>query len=722
MSILDWFRNEPTQLKLADTGNYGKPKIIMPMVSPLDTSLESLLRYSRRSELVYACIEKKAQSATDAEIVVEKQTADGEWEPVPNHPLVNLLNKPNPWDDGESFMRSWISSENFSDTFYAEIVRSGAGVPVGLYPLNPVNVWPQYDGQGRLLHYLYYVNGREIRYEPKDLMIRHRHGLGSIYSGVSSVAIALGSIDADSAATDYVRAFFNNGGTPSGILINKGRKLSDTDAEAMKQKWTQRYGRGGTSRGGVAIIDAESAEWQSVGSKLTELNSEALDDKAETRICMAFGVPPILIGALAGLRHVTQNATAKAALTDFWINTMSPELKGIRKFLTWNLLPMFESLETIKAGTIRVNWDMSQVGALQDDLDDLAKRAVTIYQGGLAQLNEARMMLKLDAIDGEEGDAFYKAPAPTVNVGNGEKPKEVPPKEMPKHFFNGKLSGVLSAEEIAEYNAHCAEQTADILNAATLEKKSNYWRELTPIEQTIDLKSMVADFDNGKARMTAILLSIRDELIKQSVGAMKQLDGSSIHELTLTPPAKSYSKVRKEIDKLFQTGRDQVADELKRQGKSSSTPDELKKKGDWAAFLDRISDLVISRLISEISTRAINFFVSRGLLDRDDDEIISELRAALEDQSTKTFEDIANQATNSAIGEGRDVELSERADDIEVYEYSAILDGGTCEPCNDADGKQSKDPADLPETPNPDCEGGSRCRCFTIGIGKEENA
>lgn len=717
MSILDWFKSEPTQLKLRDdSASFGSSKVGMPKAPPLDVALESLLKYSRKSELVYACIEKKAQSACDAVLVVEKRTRDGDWETQPSHPLINLMNRPNQYDTGESFLKSWIASENFCGNFYCEIVRSGAGVPVGLYPLNPVYLVPQYvmdSHSWRIDFYYYFQSGYPVRLEVADVMIRRRHSLGSIYSDVSAIAIALGSIDADSAMTDYVRAFFNNGGAPSGILNIKDKRLSDDEAAALQMKWTNRYARGGVNRGGVAILDSVTAEWQSVGSNLGELNSEPLDEKAETRICMAFGVPPILIGAKVGLKHVTQNATAKAALSDFWVNTMSPELKSIRTFMTWFVLPMFENAEAIKRGDIRVNWDMSQVAALQEDLDDIHARTRENWTAGLVRLNEARSAIKLDPVEGEEGEAFYKAPAPAVNIGSGD-----PPPEKPKQ-----LSPVAETKDEDALDAEIIEP---------LEKKTfNYngmtlRREPSAIEQIIDLKSMQIDYDDGKAKIAVILLALRDELIKQSVVEMRKLDGSAIHELALTPPDKAYAKVSKAIDALFAIGRDQVESDLALQkvgSKNIGDNIELKKLlDDWKRFLDRISDLVISRLISEISTRAINFFVARGLLDRDDTEIIAELREALTDQSDKMFEDIASQASNAAIGAGRSAELEERADDIEIYEYSALLDSGTCEICDEADGKQSKDPADLPDAPNSDCLGNSRCRCFIVGIGKEENA
>lgn len=230
MSIRDWFLGtQPEALKLHAEST---TKHIIPKVPVLPYDTASLSNYATRSEIVYSCIEKKAQSACDPELIIQKKTKGGEWETVESHPALETLLEPNPWDDGESFMRTWIASENISGEFYAEIVRSRVGVPVEFYPLRPDCIFPQYVSRGGfdvLDYYAYRINGREIRYKPEDLLIRRRHGLGSLYSGVSPLYVALGAVDADIASTEYIRAFFNNGGTPSGIINVTGRNLSDEE-------------------------------------------------------------------------------------------------------------------------------------------------------------------------------------------------------------------------------------------------------------------------------------------------------------------------------------------------------------------------------------------------------------------------------------------------------------------------------------------------------------
>ena len=64
---------------------------------------------------------------------------------------------------------------------------------------------------------------------------------------------------------------------------------------------------------------------------------------------------------------------------------------------------------------------------------------------------------------------------------------------------------------------------------------------------------------------------------------------------------------------------------------------------------------------------------------------------------------------------GRADEAQAQAQQIEDAVYSALLDGATCAACEPMDGETTRD-LTLAEgwTPNPDCEGGDRCRCLVV--------
>jgi HK97 family phage portal protein len=690
MGVLDWFRGNIQTLDLkkatfdAGSSRMALPRVPWPLASP-----DSLYNYTRKSEIVYACIEKKAQAATDPEIIVEQKNSQGEWEPIDDHPAVALLKRPNPYEDGETFLRAWIASENTDGTFYAEKVMSRAGTIAELYPLIPTLVVPFYrvTDRGNELEYYEYQTGvgKPIRFYPDELLVRRRHSRGSIFSGLSPLQVALGTVDADIAATEYVRAFFNNDGTPSGILKISGRRLSDDDAQHLRQRWQSNYSRHGKNRGGVAVLD-DSAEYQPIGAKLNELESESLTSIDESRICMAFGVPPILIGAYVGLVHVNQRASVREAQQDFWMNTMSPELKQIRHWLTWFVLPYFEDYEKIRREQIRFNWDMSQVDALQEDVDQIAKRVRENYKYGVITLNEARENLKLDPVEGEDGDAFYK---PTAVAEPDDEEEPDPPKQL-------KAADIIDAEIITT-NGHHSKKNFEYQGMILA-------REPSELEKSIDLKSIYESYESGRESLAKVIQTMRTDLIKQAVNEVGSFGDGDIHTLTLSPPPFAQKSVTREIRQAVEAGRRQVSREAQL------------AKGLIDDLIKLLVDATISQVINEVSSAAINIFTALRKLGLDRDEVEQRLDEELILRSEKSFDRIAQGTINEAVNAGRREEMAARADDIDRYVYSAIMDANTCDPCADWDGKEAADPDELPETPNEECLGQSSCRCFIISV------
>lgn len=721
MGVLDWFRGETIQsldLKKA-TFDAGSRRVALPRVPWPAVSDESLYSYTRKSEIVYACIEKKAQSATDPEIVVEKKNSQGEWDKVDGHPAAALLKRPNPFEDGETFMRAWIASENTHGTFYAEKVMSGAGQIAELYPLIPTMVIPVYKrtARGDELDYYEYHNGSgvPVRFEPDELLIRRRHSRGSMFSGLSPLQVALGSVDADIAATEYVRAFFNNDGTPSGILKFTGRTMDQATMDAMRQKWQSNYSRHGKNRGGLAVLD-DSVDYQAIGAQLNELESETLTSIDESRICMAFGVPPILIGAYVGLVHVNQRASVREAQQDFWMNTMSPELKQIRHWLTWFVLPYFEPIENIKAENIRFNWDMAQVDALQEDVDQIAKRVRENYKYGIMTLNEAREQIKLEPVDGDEGDAFYKPTGGLLDQPDDNPDNEEP--NPPKQLGEGTMviGGIVNGDPFLHepylpggHNGNGSKKNFEY-QGMTLA------REPSELEKSIDLKSIYDAYEQGKESLAKVIQTMRDDLIKQAVQEVKDFGDSDIHTLTLSPPPYATKSVTREILKACAQGRRQISDDAQRIGKTAGDFGYRDRKGIIDELIKILTDATISQVINEVSSAAINIFTALRKLGVDRNDVEERMNEELAMRSAKTFDRIAQGSINEAVNAGRREEMAAREDDINRYVYSAIMDANTCDPCAEWDGKEAKDPSELPETPNEECLGQSSCRCFIIAV------
>lgn len=358
----------------------------------------SLVAAYGRSELAFACIAIKKKAMQDPQLVVQRKQADGTWQTEPGHPLRRLLMRPNDTTDEAELIGTAVASMDIAAKFYAAKIFSPSDSIVGLEPLNPACVQKKKTAGGETFYR--WQDGREKEdYKPEELLIRERPS----WSDPAPLAVALGSAEADRDQTDYVRAFFENGGQPGGILKVKGTYKQEK-ADALAAKWGYKYGRGGNGWHLPAVLD-DNADYQRTGANLNELASENLISIFESRVCMAFGVPPLIVYAYIGLLRATYS-NLKEAWSSFWDSELSPSLKGWRTWFTWALLVEFEGEERVYNEQVRLAWDLSQVAALQDDVDATQLRARANFQAGGITLNEFRAAVGQPA--DSDGDYYLR--------------------------------------------------------------------------------------------------------------------------------------------------------------------------------------------------------------------------------------------------------------------------------------------------------------------------
>jgi hypothetical protein len=482
----------------------------------------------------------------------------------------------------------------------------------------------------------------------------------------------------------------------------KGRKMTEDEAQGLQRKWMAKFGRGGNQYRSVAVLD-EQAEYESIGSKLNEAGLGEITEMAQAEICGVFGVPPILVGAFVGLKYVNQRASVREAQADFWDNTISPQLRAWREFLTWSLLPMFEPIDQIAAGRVRVNWDISQVAAMQEDEDKAHDRARKDYAAGLTTLNEGRAKIGLDAAaDDQLGESFIAVPILD--------PEQTQSPASPKRFIdparNAKLNG--TRQHSILFNP---EKKTFEIDGVTLS------REPTELEAAVlDLKAIAGGAAKEAAKLGAVLKDLREDLIAEAVRQFGELPADRLYELILTPPRGYEKRVARIISQSVERGKNLVAAELRRQG---ADIDLAQITIDLKAITEKLTDLTISRSVATMQSRTTSQIAEQGILGTTPDAVGQMLGAILETQSDKWTDEFAAAGVNSAVSDGREQTMRQLDEQIAYYEYSAIMDRNVCEPCAEWDTTQTEDLDELPSVPNDGCEGGDRCRCLIIAIFKE---
>ncbi len=374
-------------VQIVPTWELGRPK-------PLPIDYATLVRDGyQRNEIVYACIRYIANSAASAPIVCYGKD-DEELDPL--HPLMNLLAHPNAVMSGSDLIEALLVMLNIAGDAFFEKERANGGKVVGLWPMRPDRVAP-IVGKYAPESYTYTVGNMQTIFKANDVLhFRYYNPTDDVF-GQSPLAVCARSTDADNERTDFTRTFFTNAAVPYGLLKTKV-KLAQGEAARLQEQWQDQHA--GTSKWHkVAVLDSD-AEYQRLGLTQTEMDFPGLTALSESRICMAFRVPPILIGALVGLDRSTFSNWAESRRT-FWQDTMTPTLTKLADALTEGLAREFDGAT--------VQFDFNQVQALQEDATQQWARAQQAVTGGWLSVNEARDIVGLEPVTG--GDVFLRGMA-----------------------------------------------------------------------------------------------------------------------------------------------------------------------------------------------------------------------------------------------------------------------------------------------------------------------
>lgn len=349
-----------------------------------------------KNELVYACVTERVNAVAEAPIRAYASSSARRGQPLESHPIRRLLENPNPLMS-ETDLFSMIELHlSLAGIAFIEIVEDRAGTPVELWPLRPDLV--RMKRAGTKINYFYAVDGGS-RYIPVDVIAIRLPNPWDSFVGQPPMRPALRATEVDNRANTFVGSLLKNHAMPS-VVVTMGNledALDETTTNRLKAKWRQSYG--GTNVGDPAFLQT-GMDVKTVGFNLRDLEFPDLRTISETRICAAFQVPPIVVGAAVGLQRSTFSNYAEARRS-FYEEFVTSENKLIREAFSRQLLPRFA-----RAGrsSVILRHDYSEVLALQESEEKRWSRATDGLRAGGLTLNDYRQEVGLEEVPG--GDVF----------------------------------------------------------------------------------------------------------------------------------------------------------------------------------------------------------------------------------------------------------------------------------------------------------------------------
>lgn len=338
----------------------------------------------RKNTLIFSCINEIASSIAEPELRVYREDAKGKKELDSKNPLVEILSKPNRQQSQFEWLEELMIHLQVAGNVYIWKSRSRSGRVVELWNLRPDRVRIIPDAQGGIERFVYSVGEKKENYPAGDIIHLRRPDPSDDYYGLSPIAVLARYGDLDSNAADMLRSFFLSG-TPTGLIKVKGQ-MEEDNRRRLKEKWREEYS-GLHGWASVAVMD-DDADYKAIGSDPKNMDLRNIFTETETRICMTFGVPPIIIGASIGLLRSTYE-NYESARRSFWRETLKPLYTRIGDKLTHGLVEEFAG----SAKNAWIDFDLSTVEILQESLEERRKILLDAWEGGLLGRNELRELL-----------------------------------------------------------------------------------------------------------------------------------------------------------------------------------------------------------------------------------------------------------------------------------------------------------------------------------------
>lgn len=391
MGLFDIFRRPAPEQKESQAAKLMVVNPGQPVWSP--RNYESFAREAYGKNVVaYQSINRIADAIASVKLGVYR----GETE-LTEHPLISLLNRPNPFQSYGDYIRAKVSFLMLAGNGYEERFMIGSEVKE-LYQLRPdrMSILPAPNGIPAA--YIYKVGQNTTRWDvdPRSLTCNVRHlklfnPLNDWY-GLSPIEAGAYAIDQNNESMAWMQALLQNSARPSGALtVKDGGTLSDENFNRLKAQIEEQYS-GSTNAGRPMLLEG-GLDWQQMG--LTPTDMGIIDTKFSSArdVALAFGVPPQLLG-IPGDNTYANYAEARLA---FWEDTALPLMEMI--VTDWNAW-----LGSIYGVTIKPDIDA---------IPAIAEKRLSMWQMADASndltINERRALKGYGPIEG--GDVLFVSAA-----------------------------------------------------------------------------------------------------------------------------------------------------------------------------------------------------------------------------------------------------------------------------------------------------------------------
>lgn len=408
---MNWFRN----LFSKALGVASKAFSFVPVFTRYafsDLTWDKIIREGYKANAAVSACATTLQLTFPEPPLLAGHKEDGRFIPDYGHPIMALLDQPNPDMGLAEFLQFAITYTPIGGNTYIWKQRSLNRNILALWPFSDAQVTPiagHDTSEGFVSHYEFDAgNGQKIPI-PKDDIIQWKWMIDPAqpWKGIGAIELCAREIDKDNEATSYIFALLKNNAVPPVVItLEDGDDSSQDEIDRMGAMWVQKH-----SRGQPAFI-SNGMKVDQMGFDLNKLAADTLADIPETRIAANFHVPPSVAGLNVGVKRSDYgDAAARKAFTEqtlmaLWRSFASEMLNGLKHEYPGT------------AANFALQFDIRGVGALQEQMKDKWERVTLAFNRSLLTRGEAKQELGMKPVPSD--DVYYVSLATEFVPANGD--------------------------------------------------------------------------------------------------------------------------------------------------------------------------------------------------------------------------------------------------------------------------------------------------------------
>ena len=351
-----------------------------------------------KNAIVYRCVNEISKGASAVPFIIKAGD-----QIVEQHPIIDLLNRPNPLQSYSEFFNSLFGYVLLSGNSYILKVGSDLGKPKELHLLRPDRINIKGGGNPIPEKYEYIINGRV----QQTFLVDQENGFSELkhvklwnplddYYGLSPMSAAAVEVDQFNMSSKHNVNLLQNGARPSGAVIFKPQddagfavNLSESQRQQLLTDLNNRFS--GAGNAGRPMLLEGDFDWKEMGLSPKDMDFLNLKHMSATDIALCFGVPSQLVG-VPDSQTYSNVAEARLALYE---ETIIPHLRKISSDLNEWLIPMFDE-------RLSLEFDIDSIPALSERRRKIYENVTSAVREGIMTRNEAREIIGLEPVQGAD--------------------------------------------------------------------------------------------------------------------------------------------------------------------------------------------------------------------------------------------------------------------------------------------------------------------------------